>query len=205
MSSLFSEAHIWDSKFPICILPHDSLGTEHVKRSVQETVAAVVGWWVLKSGFNGSRLKCSANILKHPNQTEMLMIFQLLKDWFGSFCEQHPDGNSCRRAMDTNPCDAFAPCTVHRYRSVGRIGESSWPPFGLFHHVWIPNSRPSNPMLAFDHPTFSYNPLRVRCKIQLLEPIHLQQIAMTPAPISCSGLQVTKTICVLEVLHLGPW
>lgn len=44
MSSLFSEAHIWDSKFPICILPHDSLGTEHVKRSVQETVAAVVGW-----------------------------------------------------------------------------------------------------------------------------------------------------------------
>ena len=44
MSSVFSDAHVWDSKFPCCILPHSSLGDDTVKRHVHETVAKVVGW-----------------------------------------------------------------------------------------------------------------------------------------------------------------
>ena len=44
MSSLLSESHIWDSKFPICILPHDALGTATTKRHAHETIAKVVAW-----------------------------------------------------------------------------------------------------------------------------------------------------------------
>lgn len=44
MSSVLSDSHVWDSKFPICILPHDSMGTHATKKHVHETVANLVAW-----------------------------------------------------------------------------------------------------------------------------------------------------------------
>lgn len=53
MSSLLSESHIWDSKFPICILPHDALGTATAKRHAHETIAKVIAW-SLKHAASGT-------------------------------------------------------------------------------------------------------------------------------------------------------
>ena len=53
MSSLLSESHIWDSKFPICILPHDALGTPATKRHAHETIAKVIAW-SLKHAASGT-------------------------------------------------------------------------------------------------------------------------------------------------------
>ena len=44
MASVFSSEHVFDSKFPICILPHISMLDEGVKKHVHEIVAKVVDW-----------------------------------------------------------------------------------------------------------------------------------------------------------------
>ena len=43
-SSVLAEGHPWDTRFPICILPHDSLQNDDIKREVHRTIAKVVGW-----------------------------------------------------------------------------------------------------------------------------------------------------------------
>ena len=44
MSSAFSTEHVFDSKFPLVILPHSSMLDDTVKEHVHQTVAKVVGW-----------------------------------------------------------------------------------------------------------------------------------------------------------------
>lgn len=44
VASLLSDAHVFDSKFPVAILPHQSMQTESVKRDVHRLVAKVIGW-----------------------------------------------------------------------------------------------------------------------------------------------------------------
>ena len=44
LQSLFSNGHVWDSKFPMVFIPHECLRDANVKLKVQETIAHVVGW-----------------------------------------------------------------------------------------------------------------------------------------------------------------
>ena len=44
MSSILSEAHVLDAKFPCCIVPHEAMHDDKVKKHVHETVAKVIGW-----------------------------------------------------------------------------------------------------------------------------------------------------------------
>lgn len=44
VASLLSDAHVFDSKFPVAILPHQSMQTESVKRDVHRLIAKIIGW-----------------------------------------------------------------------------------------------------------------------------------------------------------------
>ncbi|CAL1135367.1 unnamed protein product [Cladocopium goreaui] len=60
-----NQAHVWDCKFPLCILPHDSMATDEVKKQVHTLVAKVVAWdlypsslgyWIRKNYFGRGSL-----------------------------------------------------------------------------------------------------------------------------------------------------
>ena len=44
MASIFAEGHVFDTKFPLCVLPHQSMATDAVKQHVHTTVAKVLAW-----------------------------------------------------------------------------------------------------------------------------------------------------------------
>lgn len=44
MASVFSSEHVFDAKFPICVLPHACLLDEGVKRQAHHTIADVLRW-----------------------------------------------------------------------------------------------------------------------------------------------------------------
>lgn len=44
MASLLADSHVFDSKFPLVILPHTSMAEENVKAHVHTMVASVIGW-----------------------------------------------------------------------------------------------------------------------------------------------------------------
>lgn len=65
ISSIFPDGHCWDTKFPICIVPHERLGTDAIKKDVHTMVANVVAWSLRHSasgigpsrGFQGEPLE----------------------------------------------------------------------------------------------------------------------------------------------------
>ena len=44
MASIFADGHVFDCKFPLCVLPHQSMATDAVKQHVHTTVAKVLSW-----------------------------------------------------------------------------------------------------------------------------------------------------------------
>ena len=54
LQSVFSSGNdVWDSKFPICVIPHDSMRDPDIKLLTQQTVAKVVAW-SLKAASGGT-------------------------------------------------------------------------------------------------------------------------------------------------------
>lgn len=84
MASVLSEAHVWDCKFPLCILPHDSMATDEVKKQVHTLVAKVVAWSLHHAacgrapscGFNGEPLSgVRAELAGKPLASSWRMCF----------------------------------------------------------------------------------------------------------------------------------
>ena len=44
VQSAFSSGDVWDTKFPICIISHESMRENDIKLKTQETIASVVAW-----------------------------------------------------------------------------------------------------------------------------------------------------------------
>lgn len=44
MASIFADSHVFDCKFPLCVLPHQSMATDAVRQHVHTTVAKVLSW-----------------------------------------------------------------------------------------------------------------------------------------------------------------
>ena len=65
MSSVLAEGHVFDTRYPLVVLPHQCIQTDEVKSHVHDTVAKVIGWSLQaawsgvfpEQGFMGEPLK----------------------------------------------------------------------------------------------------------------------------------------------------
>ena len=44
MASILTDGHVFDTKFPLVVLPHSNIGDDSVKEHVHQTVAKVIAW-----------------------------------------------------------------------------------------------------------------------------------------------------------------